>query len=306
VIALRKAMHVTIDELAKRLCVARRTVINWESSKHPTEPRAEFQRYLDELLQRADDKVRERFVAELAATSQEDAWEALGTILEDGANPAGAVSDAAGGRDFRSAISHAWSARRNADKRLSLVLIGGFAGSGKTEFARFLATLTGWLLLDKDLLLRSVAEAILRAHAGDPNDRESPLYLERVRPEEYELLFETIMRNLEHGISVIASAPFLREMSDRAWLSRVAALAEKHGASSHIVWITCDVASMYTYLVKRNATRDTWKLGHWDEYLATIDPGMRPGAPHVVIDNSGTTLLSLIDQALRFTRELQR
>src|SRR5438094_277632 len=67
----------------------------------------------------------------------------------------------------------------------SLVLVGGFAGSGKTEFGQLLAAITGWALLDKDALTRPLTENLLLALGADPNDRETDLYKQRVRPLEY-------------------------------------------------------------------------------------------------------------------------
>ena len=42
-----------------------------------------------------------------------------------------------------------------------LILVGGYAGSGKSEFGSFLSNITGWTLLDKDLLTRPLAEGLL-------------------------------------------------------------------------------------------------------------------------------------------------
>jgi hypothetical protein len=44
-------------------------------------------------------------------------------------------------------------ARHRQDSQAPMLLvIGGYAGSGKTELGRLLATMTGWPLLDKDIL----------------------------------------------------------------------------------------------------------------------------------------------------------
>src|SRR5690625_4130486 len=42
-----------------------------------------------------------------------------------------------------------------------VILIGGYAGSGKTELGRIIARETGWPILDKDTLTRPVVETAL-------------------------------------------------------------------------------------------------------------------------------------------------
>jgi DNA-binding transcriptional regulator YhcF (GntR family) len=43
------------------------------------------------------------------------------------------------------------------------LLIGGFAGSGKSELGRILTRLTGWMIIDKDTITRPVVEVALEA-----------------------------------------------------------------------------------------------------------------------------------------------
>lgn len=73
----------------------------------------------------------------------------------------------------------AYQQQRSATEELCVVLIGGLAGSGKSEFARFLSSVTGWTILDKDTITRALVERLLLAYDGDVNDRHSTLYLER-------------------------------------------------------------------------------------------------------------------------------
>lgn len=104
-----------------------------------------------------------------------------------------------------------------------VILIGGYAGSGKTEMGRILARETGWPMLDKDTLTRPLVEAALEAHGHSPHDRESELYLTEIRPREYEALAVATAENVECGTSAIVTAPFIREFTDPAWLSRTEA-----------------------------------------------------------------------------------
>lgn len=167
-----------------------------------------------------------------------------------------------------------------------VILIGGYAGSGKTELGRILARETGWPMLDKDTLTRPVVEAALEVIGRSPHDRESRIYLSIIRPREYEALASAMVENVQCGTSAIVTAPFIRELRDTAWIERVKATCQSMNATLNIVWVHCDVTTMHTYVRHRGAARDAAKLEDWKAYLDTIDLDFRPPVPHTVIDNS--------------------
>jgi predicted kinase/DNA-binding XRE family transcriptional regulator len=189
--------------------------------------------------------------------------------------------------------------RRAQRKRppLSLTIVGGYAGSGKSEFARFLAAVTGWTILDKDTLTRALVEQLLISFGSDPNDRETDVYQKRVRSHEYRCLLDQGAENLDCGVSVILTAPFLREITDVSWLGRVRNLCTVHRAAFHVVWVRCDTDSMRDYLSFRGASRDAWKLAHWTEYLNGIDVNFEPDFPHYLVDNRLNAAVALAEQA---------
>lgn len=178
----------------------------------------------------------------------------------------------------------------------SLVLVGGYAGSGKSEFARFLSRLTGWPVFDKDPLTRPLVERLLVSLGGDPNDRHSEMYREQVRPHEYQCLLEAVYANVDCAISTVVTAPFVAELTDERWLQRLVNRCEARGVSVSPIWIHCDIETMHEYVSFRSAARDSWKLQHWEDYAATIDPGLRPVMPHLVVDNRLGAAISLTDQ----------
>ncbi|MFI1828344.1 ATP-binding protein [Streptomyces sp. NPDC020412] len=141
----------------------------------------------------------------------------------------------------------------------SVVLVGGFAGSGKSEFAKFLGGLTGWPILDKGSLTRPLVDQLLIALGGEAHDRSSELYREKVRPLEY--------RCRSKRVSVAT------------------------------IWVECDQDSMREYLEFRGAARDAWKLQAWDEYVAGLDMTLRPQGPHFVVDNRLGVAVALVDEA---------
>jgi predicted kinase len=170
-----------------------------------------------------------------------------------------------------------------------VVLIGGYAGSGKSELGRIIARETGWPMIDKDTITRPVVEAALELLGQSPNDRESEPYMTLVRPREYEALMATMVENIECGNSVIGTAPFIREFTDTVWIERTRERLSGLNATMALVWVDCDPDTMHLHLRGRGAARDAGKLANWSAYLANITVDFRPNAPHFVIENSDSS-----------------
>ncbi|MFJ4633593.1 AAA family ATPase [Streptomyces sp. NPDC088847] len=196
-------------------------------------------------------------------------------------------------------VMEAWKRRRTGGDphKPCVVLIGGFAGSGKTEFARFLTQLTGWPLIDKDPLTRPLVEPLLTALGAQPHDRHSEIYREMVRPAEYTALMQVVYSNVACGISSVVTAPFIAELTNEEWMQRLINKCAAQGVDVAPIWVRCDVESMHEYISARGAARDAWKLERWDEYLKTVDLELRPAIPHLVVDNRLGSAISLADQA---------
>lgn len=171
-------------------------------------------------------------------------------------------------------------------ERPQVVLIGGYAGSGKTELGRIIARRTRWPILDKDSTTRAVVEAALEALGCSPHDREGQTYLEIIRPAEYEALMVATSENVECGVSVVVTAPFIRELADQAWCDRTRARLESMGADLHVVWVRCDEESMKRYIKHRGAARDAHKLATWADYMNQVDLDFKPATRHQIINNS--------------------
>ncbi|WP_159850662.1 AAA family ATPase [Nocardia sp. CY41] len=167
-----------------------------------------------------------------------------------------------------------------------VVYVGGYAGSGKTEVGRVLARETRWAILDKEVLTRSVVDAALVQLGSTIADRESALYREVIEPAEYQCLAAAVSENIAYGVSVIAIAPFLEQFANRAWFERQAASLAEQGADMSVIWVASSTEVMRTHLERRAAAKDTWKLGHWDQYLAGVDAQFAPAWPHTVIGNN--------------------
>lgn len=208
--------------------------------------------------------------------------EAMQDLIDEGV----VVSKARAGRFVHAPDQAYRSEVRTAAPRV--LLIGGYAGSGKTELGRIIARETGWSMLDKDTLTRPVVEAALELLGLSPHDRESESYLSDVRPREYEALMNAMTENVQCGNSAIVTAPFIKEFKDLAWLNRIQASCDDMKAIMSVVWVYCDASTMNTYIRHRGAARDASKLENWAKYLDVIDVQFRPPVPHAVIDNSAS------------------
>lgn len=169
--------------------------------------------------------------------------------------------------------------------RPRVVYVGGYAGSGKSEFGRVLARETGWAILDKDTITRPIIEPALEDLGSSFADRESDIYKNMIRPREYEALAAVVQDNVECGNSVIAAAPYLLEYNDRTWIDNTIARAAVSGADTTFIWVRCTLDTMLMYLRRRGAARDGWKLSHWDQYSTGVDTSFRPETEHIVIEN---------------------
>lgn len=170
-----------------------------------------------------------------------------------------------------------------------VILVGGYAGCGKSELGRIVARLTGWPILDKDTITRPVVEVSLEALGRSPHDRESEDYLRLIRPREYEALISTAAENVECGVSVIVTAPFIKEFADPAWIERLLAAFNASDVAVTFVWLRSDAGTMHTYIRQRGAARDAAKLADWPAWLAGLDLDFTPPVQHVVLDNSASS-----------------
>ncbi|MEU0565178.1 AAA family ATPase [Nonomuraea sp. NPDC005983] len=194
-------------------------------------------------------------------------------------------------------VVDAWRRRHgHGSPKPILTLVGGYAGSGKTEFSRFLSDITGWAFLDKDSLTRAMVERLLVSLGGDPHDRHTDLYLREVRPLEYRCLMEAAFDNLNVGTSAILSAPFIAELADPDWVCRLTNRCAAKGIDVAVVWVRCDVESMREYIEFRGAARDAWKLQNWDAYTSGLNTDTSPPTAHTTVDNRLGAAISLADQ----------
>ena len=161
-------------------------------------------------------------------------------------------------------------------------LVSGPPASGKTYYARRLASELGACLIDSDEVAERLVRAGLSLAGLDPDDRDSPVYKAAYREVVYETMYDLARSNLA-VIPVVLVGPFTKEGGDERWLDLLEKrLGEK--PSAHFVW--CDPETRRKRIIERGEARDGPKLAAWDEYLRQCRED-RPVWPHRFVDTSG-------------------
>lgn len=155
--------------------------------------------------------------------------------------------------------------------RRKLILVGGLPGSGKTYIGTKLAKSTDISsYIDKDTLSCLFTEKILVLSGSCSDDRESSCYLNNARDLEYKAMIDMAFENLKLGKSVICSAPFIKEFSDKDWLKNLAIKADDLNVDVEKIWVVTSHDKMKDRIILRGESRDNWKISNWDEYLKSL------------------------------------
>ncbi|ANI99816.1 ATPase [Polynucleobacter wuianus] len=159
-----------------------------------------------------------------------------------------------------------------------LILFAGHAGTGKSTLAKKALPLiiekTGedFFFLDKDTVYGAYSAHVMELTTQNPNDRDSPYYLDNLRDWEYQGLLDIAKENLSLGVNVILVGPFSKEIqSGRMFNPEALGIASQTRIS--IAWIDLEENEARMRMQKRGDPRDEWKLAHWDQYAKRrIDP----------------------------------
>lgn len=151
-----------------------------------------------------------------------------------------------------------------------LILVTSPPACGKTYVAMKLAAeLNHVVYLDKDALIilsRQIFEV-----AGQPYDRSSDFFEEHIRDYEYAAILDMAVDALEYDDIALINAPFTREVRNQRFMESLRQDLMRKNARLYVVWVVTDPEICKKRMIRRNSDRDTWKLAHWDEYMAKTD-----------------------------------
>ena len=163
-----------------------------------------------------------------------------------------------------------------------LILFAGHAGTGKSTLAKralpLLVEKTGedFFFLDKDTAYGAYSAHVMKLTTQNPNDRDSPYYLENLRDWEYQGMLDIARENLLLGVNVILVGPFSKEIQSGRMFDPQA-LGIPPQTSIQIAWIDLEANEAKKRMEKRADPRDEWKLAHWDQYTKRrIEPPDHP------------------------------
>ena len=159
-----------------------------------------------------------------------------------------------------------------------LILFAGHAGTGKSTLAKkalpLIVEKTGedFFFLDKDTVYGAFSAHVMELTTNNPNDRDSPFYLQNLRDWEYAGLIAIAKENLQLGVNVILVGPFSSEIQSGRMFNPEE-LGVPSASSIRIAWIDLDEDEAKRRMGKREDPRDEYKLKHWDQYIKRrVDP----------------------------------
>ena len=151
-----------------------------------------------------------------------------------------------------------------------LILVAAPPASGKSYVARQLAkALNPVVYLDKDTL--TILSKQIFSVASEPYNRSSGFFEEHVRNYEYDTILALAKDALRYSNTVLINAPFTREVRNPEYIHRLREQLYQRHIALTIIWVVADPEVCHKRMLGRNSDRDTWKLTHWDEYIAGCD-----------------------------------
>lgn len=151
-----------------------------------------------------------------------------------------------------------------------LILVTSPPACGKTFISKQLATnLKHVVYLDKDTLI--VLSKQIFAVAHEEYNRSSDFFEQNIRDYEYEAIVDLALEALEYDDIVLINAPFTREVRDKSYMDSLSEKLRLKNARLVVIWVQTDVEVVRHRMIQRNSDRDTWKLEHWDEYIAGVN-----------------------------------
>ncbi|MCI5858743.1 MAG: ATP-binding protein [Blautia sp.] len=194
-----------------------------------------------------------------------------------------------------------------------LILVTSPPACGKTYISKALAArLEHVVYLDKDTLI-TLSKQIFTV-ANQPYNRSSQFFEDNIRDYEYDCVVDLALEALDYEDKVLINAPFTREIRDMAYIENLEKKLAEKNATLVVVWVETSPEIVHKRMIERNSDRDTWKLEHWDEYIAGCNFEIpenlkRPGAKDSLIifrnnnekefEHSMKKCVSILDQTMK-------
>ena len=106
------------------------------------------------------------------------------------------------------------------------------------------------------------------AVAGEEYNRSSDFFNKNIRDYEYETIVAMALEALNYENIVLVNAPFTKEIRSIDYINGLKSKLKKINASLVVVWVETSKEVCRQRMIARNSDRDSWKLAHWDEYIA--------------------------------------
>ena len=151
-----------------------------------------------------------------------------------------------------------------------LILVTSPPACGKTYVSKQLAkNLKHVVYLDKDTLIVLSKQIFMVAH--EEYNRSSAFFEANIRDYEYAAIVDLALEALAYDDIVLINAPFTREVRDTQYMNNLRERLRAQGARLTVVWVQTSPEVCRERMIRRNSDRDTWKLTHWDEYIAGVN-----------------------------------
>ena len=151
-----------------------------------------------------------------------------------------------------------------------MILVTSPPACGKTYISKQLAkNLKHVVYLDKDTLI--VLSNRIFDVAGEERNRSSDFFESNIRNFEYEAIINIAMEALDYDDIVLINAPFTREIRSPEYMDQFRKRLAAKNARLEIIWVVTDPEICHQRMIRRNSSRDTWKLENWDQYISGVD-----------------------------------
>ena len=151
-----------------------------------------------------------------------------------------------------------------------MILVTSPPACGKTYISKQLAkNLKHVVYLDKDTLI--VLSNRIFDVAGEERNRSSDFFESNIRNFEYEAIINIAMEALDYDDIVLINAPFTREIRSPEYMDQFRKRLAAKNARLEIIWVVTDPEICHQRMIRRNSSRDTWKLENWDQYIGGVD-----------------------------------